>query len=189
MNLWKRVTKRASVLHPDRAEPATSEMSRSEPDRNGPEKHVKFPVPQFRIGERSGIGDPPNDVIPGVPRYPKAYPLRMDRKAYERMRRGKLAPEARIDLHGMTTARALPELQRFVQAAHDTGCRLVLVITGKGSNSGGDDLTPEREGVLKRQVPHWLSTSPLSQLVLEVFEAHSKHGGSGAYYVYLRRRK
>ncbi len=189
MNLWERVTQRTRVLHPDRAKPATGEMPHSEPNRNGSERPVQFPIPEFRIGERSGIGDPLNNVVPGVSRQAKTHPPRMDRKTYDRMRRGKLVPEARIDLHGMTTARALPELQRFVQRAHDTGCRLVLVITGKGRNSGGDELTPEREGVLKRQVPRWLSASPLSQLVLEVFEAHTRHGGSGAYYVYLRRRK
>ena len=112
----------------------------------------------------------------------------MDKKTHDRLKRGKLVPEARIDFHGMTAAEALPELNRFILKANAAGLRLVLVITGKGRNSTGDGLAPVREGVLKRLVPRWLVSPPLSQLVLDISEAHPRHGGSGAYYVYLRRR-
>jgi DNA-nicking Smr family endonuclease len=104
------------------------------------------------------------------------------------MTRGKLQPEARIDLHGMTLAEAHPELIRFILNAHAQGLRLVLVITGKGKRR--DDLgpIPNRIGALRHQVPGWLHLPPLGPSVLQVTEAHQRHGGSGAYYVYLRRR-
>ncbi|WP_341540294.1 Smr/MutS family protein [Rhodovulum euryhalinum] len=113
----------------------------------------------------------------------------MDRKAFARLRGGKLSPEARIDLHGMTLAQAHPALNGFILRAQAEGRRLVLVITGKGLGPDGDGPIPERRGVLKRQVPHWLHQPPLSAAVLQVAEAHRRHGGEGAFYVYLRRAR
>ena len=105
------------------------------------------------------------------------------------MLRGKTAPEARIDLHGMTLAEAQPELVRFILNAHASGLRLVLVITGKGKRDEDHGPIPARRGVLRHQVPHWLNLPPLSAAVLQVASAHLKHGGEGAYYVYLRRAR
>ena len=65
--------------------------------------------------------------------------------------------------------------------------RHVLVITGKGKRGLDDGPIPQRQGVLRHQVPHWLRLPPLGAAVMQVTEAHLKHGGSGAYYVYLRR--
>ncbi len=114
-------------------------------------------------------------------------PLRMDAKAFGRMTRGKLSPEARIDLHGLTLAEAHPELIRFILNAQSAGLRLVLVITGKGKRGEDTGPIPQRMGALRHQVPQWLRLPPLGQAILQVAEAHLKHGGSGAYYVYLRR--
>jgi DNA-nicking Smr family endonuclease len=110
----------------------------------------------------------------------------MDAKTHARMTRGKLAPEARLDLHGMTLAEAHPELIRFLLNAQDQGLRLVLVITGKGKAMF--EPVPRPTGALRHQLPHWLRLPPLNQIVLQVTEAHLKHGGTGAFYVYLRRR-
>lgn len=116
-----------------------------------------------------------------------AQPLRMDAKRHRRMTSGKLRPEAKIDLHGMTLAVAQPALIRFVTDSHGQGMRLLLVVTGKGRRRETDDVMPARMGVLKHEVPRWLSMAPLAPLVLQIREAHRAHGGTGAYYVYLRR--
>jgi len=116
-------------------------------------------------------------------------PVRMDRKAHRKLTRGKLSPEARIDLHGMTLAAAHPALTRFIAESHSRGLRLVLVITGKGRKREDAGPIPVRPGVLRHQVPQWLTSGALRPLVLQVTEAHQKHGGGGAYYVYLGRRK
>ncbi len=113
----------------------------------------------------------------------------MDRKSFTNLKRGKLKPEARIDLHGLTLAQAHPALNRFILDSHAQGRRLVLVITGKGKTERDNGPIPVRRGILRHQVPHWLDTPPLSQVVLQVAEAHLKHGGEGAYYVYLRRHR
>jgi DNA-nicking Smr family endonuclease len=88
----------------------------------------------------------------------------------------------------MTLADAHPALLDFVAGAHARGLRLVLVITGKGKARDEYGPIPTRTGVLRHQVPQWLSSGPLRPLVLQVAEAHQRHGGSGAFYVYLRRR-
>jgi DNA-nicking Smr family endonuclease len=111
----------------------------------------------------------------------------MDRKAFGQMKRGKLRPEAKIDLHGMTLDRAHPALTRFILSAQAQGKRLVLVVTGKGKERDDGGPIPVRFGVLRHQVPQWLSMPPLSSAILQITESHVRHGGGGAYYVYLRK--
>lgn len=93
-----------------------------------------------------------------------------------RLRRGRGEPEARLDLHGLTQDAAYRMAVRFLMSARADGKRLVLVITGKG-------------GVLRGQFPLWLGQGDLKALVGGVSEAHIRHGGSGAFYVTLRRQK
>ncbi|OZA16644.1 MAG: DNA mismatch repair protein MutS, partial [Rhodobacterales bacterium 17-64-5] len=87
-----------------------------------------------------------------------------------------------------TLPEAHPELIRFILNAQTQGLRLVLVITGKGKRREDHGPIPQRMGALRHQVPQWLRLPPLGQAVLQVTEAHVRHGGGGAYYVYLRRR-
>lgn len=129
------------------------------------------------------------DLAPSLPDQLRKAPVQMDRKTFGKMTRGKLTPERRIDLHGMTLDRAHEALSRFIMASHGAGCRLVLVITGKGKNRDEGGPIPVRFGVLRHQVPQWLSTPPIGQVVMQVTPAHISHGGGGAYYVYLRRRR
>lgn len=117
----------------------------------------------------------------------RAHP-HMDRRRFESLRRGRLSPEARLDLHGMTAERAHAALISFILGAHASELRLVLVITGKG-RPPEEGYFPARHGVLRHNVPHWLAAAPLGPRVLQVAPAHRKHGGAGAYYVYLRRRR
>ena len=116
-------------------------------------------------------------------------PVQMDHKSYTNMKRGKLKPEARLDLHGLVLAEAHPELIRFVSKSQALGHRLILVITGKGKGRDDIGVAYKPLGVLRQQVPHWLALPPLKNLVLQVSPAHKRHGGEGAYYVYLRRNR
>lgn len=145
------------------------------------------PIAPFEITGRRARATVNVHAAPPIADALHAAPVNMDFKTYKRMTKGKLAPEARIDLHGMTIARAQPALSGFLLSAHGRGLRLVLVITGKGRH--GDDLAamPQRLGVLRHEVPMWLSRPPLSQIVQQVTPANARHGGHGAYYVYLRR--
>ncbi|MGV6810807.1 MAG: Smr/MutS family protein [Brevirhabdus sp.] len=143
----------------------------------------------FRVGEKARPVPPGHDLAPSVGQKVAAQPVRMDKNRFGDMKRGKIKPEARIDLHGMTLAQAHPALNAFVIGQYERGARLVLVITGKGKSKPEPGPIPTRVGVLKHQVPHWLTSPPLSQVVLQISQAHQRHGGIGAYYVYLKRRR
>ncbi|GAA0297354.1 Smr/MutS family protein [Rhodovulum strictum] len=175
--LWDNVARRIRPLPGKRPLPQPEPEPPPTPPQIAPPPTT--PIAPFRIGSRAnGAAIPAPD--PGAE-------IRMDRKAHTRLKGGKLSPEARIDLHGMTLAEAHPALIRFVLRAQSEGRRLVLVITGKGAGPDGDGPIPERRGVLKRQVPHWLHQPPLAAAVLQVAQAHRRHGGEGALYIYLRR--
>ncbi len=169
-------------------------MPRKDPAPLGPldAPSVTTAKPSVNVSARAKLD--PFEISSRAPSEPrvkvvaqKEHALRMDARAYVRMRRGRLVPEARMDLHGMTVAEAHSALIAFVMRAHGAGLRLVLVITGKGKS--GPDLAggAPRGGVLRHQVPHWLQLPPLGSRVLQVAEAHISHGGAGAIYVYLRR--
>ena len=101
----------------------------------------------------------------------------LDGRTQRRLFRGDVPIDRRLDLHGHTAARAQVKLQSFIEDAAYSGCRCVLVITGKGA------------GVLQSHVPECLKRAPLSGLVLALAEARRTDGGSGAFYVLLRRRR
>lgn len=192
--LWSQVTRGATPLHPqmrqalhDGPPPAAHQ-----PAQPGSQPHPQPPLPAglaaFRIGEaaRQAATQPQNtSQTPSPAQRLSAQQLRMDHKTHRRMTQGKLRPEARLDLHGMTLAQAQPELVDFILSCRATGLRLVLVITGKGRGDHGP--LPTRPGALRHQVPVWLHHPPLSAAVQQVTAAHYRHGGEGAYYVYLRR--
>ncbi|MET3662110.1 Smr/MutS family protein [Aquamicrobium ahrensii] len=107
-------------------------------------------------------------------------PRHLDRPTLDKLAKGRLPIEARVDLHGMTQDEAYSLLFSFLHRAHASGLRYVLVITGKGSSSGGD-------GVLRRSVPGWLATPAFRMFVSSHEHAARHHGGSGALYVRLRK--
>jgi DNA-nicking Smr family endonuclease len=114
---------------------------------------------------------------------PLAPPLApLGRRERSQLSRGRKEIEARLDLHGMTQSRAHRALSGFLQRAHLDGLTFVLVITGKGK-MGADS----ERGVLRRQVPQWLSQPEFRPLVVGFEEAHVGHGGEGALYVRVRR--
>ena len=187
--LWDRVASSAEPLDKRvRAKPAPNAKAPPAPAVPTPAPRTADPLPSFRVGERAN-GRPRDDLLPPLADRLTAAPLRMDAKANKRMSRGKLEPEGRIDLHGMTLAQAHQALAAFVLSSVAQGRRLVLVITGKGRARDEGAPMPVRDGALRHEVPHWLSLPPLTQAVLQIVPAHRRHGGAGAYYVYLRRRR
>ncbi len=190
--LWRSVAETAAPLH---HQPPPGTLAAAKDELRAAPQGAKHPAPPrkrmpvFQIGAKAAPPMRGHDLAPPIPDQLAAMPLQMDRKAHQRMTRGRLSPEARIDLHGMTLAQAQPALVRFVLAAAAQGKRLVLVITGKGRVGSDDGPIPQRPGALKHQVPLWLHQPPLSALVLQITEAHVRHGGAGAYYVYLRRNR
>jgi DNA-nicking Smr family endonuclease len=112
-------------------------------------------------------------------------PAALTRRERSQLSRGRKDIDARIDLHGMTQSRAHRALLRFLQESCGDGMTFVLVITGKGRTTGAES----ERGVLRRQVPQWLGLPEFRAFVVGFDEAHVGHGGQGALYVRLRRRR
>jgi len=124
---------------------------------------------------------PPRVISPSRPEPPPLAPI--GRRERSQLSRGRKEIDARLDLHGMTQIRAHRVLLTFLQRAHSDGMTFVLVITGKGKVGGAE----AERGVLRRQVPLWLSLPEFRSLVVGFEEAHIGHGGEGALYVRVRR--
>ena len=110
-----------------------------------------------------------------------------DRRLRQRVARGRDTIDARIDLHGMTQSEAHAALLRFLHRAQANDARLVLVVTGKGAGKFAPETLSGR-GVLRRNVPIWLSLPEFRRFVVSFEEAHPSHGGQGALYLRMRRR-
>jgi DNA-nicking Smr family endonuclease len=168
--LWRDVTRSVRPLKRRRAAPQLVEspiIDKAKPAASKPIPHV---------------GAAPAGSAP-VRRAPALVPL--ERRLKQRLVRGTIEIDGRLDLHGRTQSEAHAALVRFLHRAQGDGARTVLVITGKG---GGAFDRGEGRGVLKRMVPLWLTLPELRTYVLGFEEAHAAHGGTGALYVRLRRR-
>lgn len=184
LDLWNQVARTTERLMPKSAVTIEDVPQEIAPK---PAPSRKKSIEPFSLGAHGKMRET-HDLSPALPDRLRSAPVKMDAKSYKTMQRGKLKPEARIDLHGMTIAQAHPALISFVMSSQAAGRRLVLVITGKGGRREDPSaIAPQRMGALKRQVPHWLTMQPCANVVLQVTEAHLRHGGAGAYYVYLRR--
>lgn len=143
-----------------------------------------------RATEQVETAPPPPRFAPAVPvhrprpapsprRLDTQGPVDLDRRTWQRLRRGRMPIDGRIDLHGMTRDEAYRALAAFLARMRQAGARCVLVITGRGLRTGG---------VLRHAVPHWLEAPGLREMVLAFGPARIEHGGEGALYILLRRR-
>jgi DNA-nicking Smr family endonuclease len=138
----------------------------------------------------------PETVVKRRPLHDIPPPLaQMDRRTAQKLGRGLIDPEARLDLHGDGIETARIKLLHFLSSQRHQGARFVLVITGKGASPFARHTlhgmthfhTPEREGRLRREVPMWLHEESFRLHAVGFQPAHPKHGGGGAFYVRLRK--
>lgn len=178
--LWAEITK--DIKEIDKG------LSLDEERENAPEK-ARTPPKSTQTRPRAGADVPPRTAK--TAKYePETGNGGLDRNTAERLRRGQLPIEARLDLHGMTRQMAEPALAQFLHAQYVAGKRCILVITGKGPGKDGvRDPLNEGHGVLRQSVPQWLSEPPNRSIVLRFAPAKAKHGGAGALYVLLRRKR
>lgn len=113
----------------------------------------------------------------------------MDRRSLQKLIKGQMQIDLTLDLHGLTADEAKRQLQLSLTRAHKSGLRMVLVITGKGKTKRIDEFNRQISGVLRQNLPDWIKGPNLSHIVLHVSQAQPKHGGAGAFYVYLRRTR
>lgn len=174
--LWGRVTKGVKPLRkkpklpPVAAEPAPAPAKAVKPGKANPAKAKAPPPKPAPLPELSP------SKAPGF-----------DKRSYEKFRAGKMAIEARIDLHGLTLEAAHRELAAFIQKAWERDKRMLLVITGKGGRARDEWGHPR--ATLRESVPRWLNEPAMRRRILAIAEAKSPHGGGGALYVLLKRKR
>jgi|AntRauTorcE11897_2_1112592.scaffolds.fasta_scaffold06004_2 DNA-nicking Smr family endonuclease len=167
--LWDDVASTVEPVHPPNSRP---DYSSKKPDLKKNQPKTSTAVPP--------------EVTPGSLSPRHSQPPRgreVDGRTQQRLRRGQIPIDVHLDLHGMIQETAHRNLVQTVTRAYQQNQRLVLVITGKGTRSKGGG------GVLRRQVPEWCNLSPLAEIILNITSARPKHGGEGAYYIFLRRKR
>jgi len=110
-----------------------------------------------------------------------------DPRADRHIRRGRREIDATFDLHGHSQASARPALLGFITQARLRGWRCILIITGKGVSARSESAPHRGRGVLRARVRDWLNDPAFRQHVARASEAHPRHGGGGAFYVFLKR--
>lgn len=175
-HLWKLVSDTVTPLNKRRADELQAQMADFLGDT------ASLTPPSVKRGPR-----PAAYHVPKVPDHKRTTPMRdvyaqhpIEEPVAKKLAKGRLPIDSRIDLHGMTQDRARFALLDFLQMSQQQGHRIVLVITGKGAKG---------EGVLRRNVPDWLTLHPFKGHVNGFRASHSSHGGEGALYVRLRRSK
>jgi DNA-nicking Smr family endonuclease len=170
--LWESVTKQTK--------PLPKKHRAAKPDAGSSDTKGQLAVKPAVTPPSTPRASPPKIAKPAMP------PLTLlGRRERSQLSHGRKEIEARLDLHGMTQARAHRALSSFLQRAHLDGLTFVLIITGKGKIGGAE----AERGVLRRQVPQWLSQPEFRNLVVSFEAAHIGHGGEGALYVRVRRSK
>jgi DNA-nicking Smr family endonuclease len=169
--LWEAVKKTIKPLKKPSAKSLVESKSDQKPVAARPQK-LKLPSRPPSSPERA-----PTPVLPPL--------TAIDRRARQKIARGRVEIDARLDLHGMKQNEARERLSAFLHRAQARGKSLVLIITGKGTAA------PEgaERGVLRRAVPLWLALPEFRALVIGFEEAAPAHGGAGALYVRIRRNR
>ncbi|MGP0094852.1 MAG: Smr/MutS family protein [Xanthobacteraceae bacterium] len=169
--LWRQITRSVRRLRPE----AESEVDAGAPQPPPPTQAGLPPAAAKRKTAKASAT--------ALAAVPPLAPL--GRRVKQRLARGTLAIDGRLDLHGFTQASAHDALLAFLRKARGNDWKVALVITGKGARLG--DSTGDR-GVLRRQVPLWLKLPEFRAHVVSFEGAHIGHGGDGALYVRIRRR-
>ena len=179
--LWKHVTRDAKPLTKRAPPPARPAAAEAPPTTAEPKTEEETGPARARARPRPVT--PPRRAEPALEHGRAAG---VDRRRAERLRRGRLPVEARLDLHGYTQGQAHSALDHFLGETQARGLRCVLVITGKGTTT---ESATGAGGVLRAQLPRWLNEPANRARVLAFDYAQPKHGGLGAIYVLLRRKK
>lgn len=174
--LWRRIAANVEPLkHVARLAPKKPPAPDVAPAKPKPVRAKPAPPP----AKPAPAPPPPTIVVSAAPATPG-----IDRRTTSKLRRGQIAIEATLDLHGMTQSEAHEALNRFIAESRERGRRCVVVVTGVGTYRQG-----AAGGVLRRSVPRWLAEPTLRDAVMSFAPAEPRHGGQGALYVLLRKRR
>lgn len=172
LDLWRQVTRAARPLAGREAKPTTPTPKAPSPPS----------APAKSAASARSVAAPPAPRRPAPPELAPGTVAGIDRRTAERLKRGQLAVEATLDLHGQTQAEAHRAVEAFLARCQSAGKRCVLIITGRGHRH-------EDGGVLRRNLPLWLNERTNRARILAIATAQPKHGGAGALYLLLKRQR
>ncbi len=203
--LWKRIAEGVKPLgetrHKRHAKPLPSPLEgevsratnaqRSRAPTEGATAPAAGTPPRHLPIKREAKKEGPPPLVPG-------QLAGLDRRSGEKLRKGQMPVEAKLDLHGMTQNAAHAAVARFVENQHAAGKRCVLIVTGKGGTRADPYRAKEGSGrftfsagrgILKEALPRWLNEPRLRAHIIAVQPASRAHGGDGAVYVLLKRSR
>ncbi len=183
---------RARILHPDEATLFKETLRDAKPLPGKKRKSVPHAVAKSVAPKAKTTAASPSPAARKQPAATVAQskplpPLKpgptpgLDRRTHDRFKKGEMEIDGKLDLHGMTQDAAHSALVRFVERGVSAGYRCLLIVTGKGLREGS--------GILRAQVPRWLNEAGLRPYLLAVNSARPQHGGDGALYVLLKRKR
>jgi DNA-nicking Smr family endonuclease len=177
--LWRHVTQDVTAAKEGAnrqraAEPDAAPRTKEAPAVSTAAPSAPAPTRRYEVAPYT----PPAQTPRAKTQHPALHPL--ERPVRKRLSRGRLAVDAKIDLHGLRQDEAHHALRHFLWTQQSAGARIVIVVTGKG-------LTGGETGVLRRMAPHWLAAPEWRRFVSGFEPAGRAHGGDGAFYVRLRR--
>ena len=182
--LWERLAATVEPL-PGKRRPAPS-ASPPQPARPVQEKAAKAP-PAPKAAKGRAV--PP----PKAMARPAPAPVPLDRQGLDtgwdrKLARGTAAPDFTLDLHGASLEMAYTRLDHGLMQAKAMGARVVLVVTGKPRGLAAAD-RGERRGAIRAKILDWLAAGSHASDIAAIRTAHRRHGGEGALYLVLRRRR
>ncbi len=161
--LWERVKGTVSPLKNKKGAKQTDQQTKTTIEQTQQDRPPSSPRPRAK---------------PGRPATLAPYAEPEDRSSHKTIRRGRVEAQARIDLHGKNQDEAKTHLLHRLERHYEDRLRTILVITGRGEKD---------QGVLRTSLPGWLKEGGFHAVVSGFAPAHTRHGGKGAWYVFLRK--
>ena len=189
--IWARLAQ--TVVPLDRRAARKAPEASPEAPGKGPTGPDKPAPPPGKAARAKGTAAPPPVSPPPPPPVPVrslADPARhgLDSSWNRKLARGAVQPDFTLDLHGASLDAAHGRLMHGLAQAKAMGARVVLLVAGKSRPADPADRT-SRRGAIRAKVVDWLAASEHARDIAAIRNAHPRHGGHGALYIVLRRRR
>ena len=96
-----------------------------------------------------------------------------------------------LDLHGKSLDEANSIIENFIKNSYEDKVQKLIIVTGKGlhSNNDKDPYVSKNFGILKYSIPEFVrNNEDLMKIISNISEASVKDGGTGAFYIFLKKR-
>lgn len=178
--LWENVKRTISPLRGRKAHRKTGAEALAKIKKDTVAANKKKRAAKLQTQPVSQINPSHQTKSGAAEKKPSAPPIPENLGSHRRVRRGQVETHARVDLHGKRHDEARNYLLQRLWLHQQDGLRCVLVITGRGERD---------QGVLRTSLPIWLQETSFRAVVSGIAPAHTRHGGKGAWYIFLRRER